>query len=364
MYRFVLLLSAAVLALAPSVLAQAAEPETPVEEEATNRLSTVTITAQKREQSLQDVGISVTAYTGEQLNDANLSDSNDLARLVPGLNIGLPTGAGNQPAIFLRGIGLNDFATNNLGPVGVYVDDLFISSPGAQVMQIFDLARVEVLKGPQGTLYGRNTTGGAIKFVTARPTDALEAGLTGQYAEFGTTKVTGFLSGPVSSVVRGRVAFEKNDSDGYITNRFDGSDAGGTDNLSFRGLLDVDFSASLSGEFGIYGSVVDQPGPRYRSQGALSPLDAATPCDTPAIIANDCVNVLGFQNPDGFYAVDQDTPARLGADSYAAQAKLLWEFDGFSITSITGYQSLDKVFLEDSDSSPANILTVQYGVEF
>ncbi|MBU2143453.1 MAG: TonB-dependent receptor [Alphaproteobacteria bacterium] len=363
MYRFVLLLSAAVLALAPSVLAQAAEPETPVEEEATNRLSTVTITAQKREQSLQDVGISVTAYTGEQLNDANLSDSNDLARLVPGLNIGLPTGAGNQPAIFLRGIGLNDFATNNLGPVGVYVDDLFISSPGAQVMQIFDLARVEVLKGPQGTLYGRNTTGGAIKFVTARPTDALEAGLTGQYAEFGTTKVTGFLSGPVSSVVRGRVAFEKNDSDGYITNRFDGSDAGGTDNLSFRGLLDVDFSASLSGEFGIYGSVVDQPGPRYRSQGALSPLDAATPCDTPAIIANDCVNVLGFQNPDGFYAVDQDTPARLGADSYAAQAKLLWEFDGFSITSITGYQSLDKVFLEDSDSSPANILTVQYGVE-
>ena len=143
MYRFVHLLSAALLALAPSVLAQAQESETPLEEEATNRLSTVTITAQKREQSLQEVGISVTAYTGEQLNDANLSDSNDLARLVPGLNIGLPTGAGNQPAIFLRGIGLNDFATNNLGPVGVYVDDLFISSPGAQVMQVFDLARVD-----------------------------------------------------------------------------------------------------------------------------------------------------------------------------------------------------------------------------
>lgn len=363
MYRSVLLLSAAVFAFAPSVLAQSPDPETPVEEEATNRLGTVTITAQKREQSLQDVGISVTAYTGEQLNDANLSDSNDLARLVPGLNIGLPTGAGNQPAIFLRGIGLNDFATNNLGPVGVYVDDLFISSPGAQVMQVFDLARVEVLKGPQGTLYGRNTTGGAIKFVTARPADTLEAGLTGQYAEYGTTKLTGFLSGPLSSAVRGRVAFEKNDSDGYITNRFDGSDAAGTDNLSFRGLLDVDFSSNSSGEFGVYGSLVDQPGPRYRSQGALSPLDAATPCNTAAIIANDCVNVLGFQNPDSFYAVDQNTPAYLDADSYAAQAKLIWDFDGFSITSITGYQSLDKVFLEDSDSSPADILTVQYGVE-
>lgn len=363
MYRSVLLLSVAVFARTPSVLAQAPAPAAAVEEEATNRLGTVTITAQKREQSLQDVGISVTAYTGEQLDDANLSDSNDLARLVPGLNIGLPTGAGNQPAIFLRGIGLNDFATNNLGPVGVYVDDLFISSPGAQVMQVFDLERVEVLKGPQGTLYGRNTTGGAIKFVTARPTETLEAALTGQYAEFGTTKVTGVLSGPVSSAVRGRVAFEKNDADGYMTNRFDGSDAAGTDNLSFRGLLDVDFSANLSGEFGVYGSLVDQPGPRYRSQGALSPLDAATPCDTPAIIANDCANVLGFQNPDSFYAVDQNTPAHLEADSYAAQAKLIWDFDGFSITSLTGYQSLNKVFLEDSDSSPTNILTVQYGVD-
>ncbi|MEQ8559159.1 MAG: TonB-dependent receptor [Henriciella sp.] len=363
MNRSVFLLGAAVLALAPAAMAQDPAADTAERQEDTARLGTVVITAQKREQSLQDVGISVTAYSGEQLDDANLSDSNDLARLVPGLNIGLPTGAGNQPAIFLRGIGLNDFATNNLGPIGVYVDDLFISSPGAQVMQVFDLERVEVLKGPQGTLYGRNTTGGAIKFITARPTETLETGLTAQFAEFGTTKLEGYLSGPLSKAIRGRVAFQKNDSDGYINNAFDGSDAAGTDNLSFRALADVDFASDISGEFGLYGSVVDQPGPRYRSQGVLSPLDATTPCGTGAILANECVNAVGFRNPDGFYTVDQNTPASLEADNFAAQAKLIWNIGEVSITSITGYQSLDKTFLEDSDSSPANILTVQYGVE-
>ncbi len=363
MNRSILLLGAAVWALAPAMIAQEAAAPPAEQEDTTHRLAPVTITAQKREQSLQNVGISVTAFTGAQLNDANLSDSNDLARLVPGLNIGLPTGAGNQPAIFLRGIGLNDFATNNLGPIGVYVDDLFISSPGAQIMQVFDLDRVEVLKGPQGTLYGRNTTGGAIKFVTARPADTFEAGLTGQYAEFGTMQVKGFLSGPLADAVRGRMAFEKNDSDGYITNAFDRSDAAGTDNLSVRGLVDIDISPEIIGQFGLYGSRIDQPGPRYRSQGVLSPTDASTPCDTGAILANDCVNVVGFQNPDDFYTVNQNTATSLEADSYAAQAKLTWELDGFSVTSITGYQSLDKTFLEDSDSSPANILTVQYGVE-
>ncbi len=360
MIKSVCMAGCALLVLAPVAASQEIATQA---EDTEKRLQPVTITAQKREQSLQDVGISVTAYTGEQLADATLSDSNDLARLVPGLNIGLPTGAGNQPAIFLRGIGLNDFATNNLGPIGVYVDDLFISSPGAQVMQVFDLERVEVLKGPQGTLYGRNTTGGAIKFIAARPTEALQAGLTGQYGEYGTSKLSGFLSGPLASTARGRVAFEKNDSDGYITNQYTGADAAGTDNFSLRGLLDVDLTPDLSAQFGLYGSSVDQPGPRYRSQGVLSPLDAATPCDTRAILGNQCVNVLGFANPDGFYDVDQDTVAHLEADSYAAQAKLIWQFDGFSLTSITGYQSLEKTFLEDSDSSPLNILTVEYNVD-
>jgi len=200
-------------------------------------LEEIVVTAERRAENLQTVGIAVSAFSGEQIADLRLASSNELATLVPNLDIAEPFGAGNQPAIFIRGIGLADFATNNSGPVGVYIDDLYISSPSAQVFQPYDLERVEVLRGPQGTLYGRNTTGGAIKYISAEPSREPYAGFRGQFAEYNETYLEGVVSGPINDAVRGRIAVVKQDSDGYMFNTVDRTDRTGSDTLSFRGIL-------------------------------------------------------------------------------------------------------------------------------
>lgn len=320
----------------------------------------IVVTAQKRAQSLNDVGISISAFSGDELQATNLVDSNDLGRIVPGLNIGLPAGEGNQPAIYLRGIGLNDFASLNLGPVGVYVDDLFVSSASAQAVPLFDMERVEILKGPQGTLYGRNTTGGALKFISARPTDYVEGGVNLKHGNYETTKLEGYLSGPLTDWARVRAAFITNDSEGYITNLSTGEPDNGTDNYAFRFLLDLDIGENVTAELSYQGGEVDQPGARYRSQGLFEPADGVTPCSTSDVIANNCVNFFGFRNPDAFYEVDQDLTTRLDVSTDFFQSKVNWELGDVTVTSITGYQELKKFYSEDADASPLNYLHTTY----
>ena len=115
--------------------------------------------------------ISIQAFGQKDIQALGIKSSLDLGAVTPNVDIALVAGPGNQPIITIRGIGLNDYDTNNAGPNGIYVDDVYLSSPSSQTFQTFDLARIEVLKGPQGTLYGRNTSGGAINFITNKPTD-------------------------------------------------------------------------------------------------------------------------------------------------------------------------------------------------
>jgi iron complex outermembrane receptor protein len=122
----------------------------------------VIVTATRREQALQDVPVTVSAITSATLDRAGIVETSDLAAQVPNLIIASPYGR-TQPNFILRGISVgNEFNSNNASPIGFYVDENYISARFAQGMQLFDLERVEVVKGPQGTLYGRNTTGGAI----------------------------------------------------------------------------------------------------------------------------------------------------------------------------------------------------------
>ncbi|MEO0998806.1 MAG: TonB-dependent receptor plug domain-containing protein, partial [Pseudomonadota bacterium] len=113
-------------------------------------LEEILVTAQKREQSAQDVSVSVTAFDGESLRELNLTNSVDIAGQTPGLNIGTPVGEGNNPSITLRGVGLNDFNDNNEGPIAIYRDEVYQAAMPGLTFQLFDLQRVEVLRGPQG----------------------------------------------------------------------------------------------------------------------------------------------------------------------------------------------------------------------
>src|SRR5258708_18763586 len=152
---------------APGVRAAEAKAAPP----SVTQVETLVVTAQRRSENIQDVPISIQAFDAKDIQALGIKSSVDLGAVTPNVDIALVAGPGNQPIITIRGIGLNDYDTNNAGPNGIYVDDVYLSSPASQSFATFDLDRIEVLKGPQGTLYGRNTSGGGRKLVTAPPHD-------------------------------------------------------------------------------------------------------------------------------------------------------------------------------------------------
>lgn len=169
-------------------------------------LEEVVVTAQRRSESINDVPIAITAMSGDAMAAVGIIDTRDLGSVVPGFTAA--DSGYNTPVYTLRGIGFNDTTYTATSTVGVYVDEVSlpysIMTKGANL----DLERVEILKGPQGTLYGRNTTGGAINYIARKPTDTLEYGLNASYSSFQTTDVELYLSGPFGDTLKGRIALK------------------------------------------------------------------------------------------------------------------------------------------------------------
>ncbi|MGH7805761.1 MAG: TonB-dependent receptor [Candidatus Binatia bacterium] len=165
----------------------------------------IVVTAQKRTQFLGDVPIAISAFSGEDLTKLGVVDTRDLGRIIPGFSYA--ESGYSVPIYTLRGVGFNEASQTASATVGLYVDEQNLPFPVMSKGAMLDLERVEVLKGPQGTLYGRNTTGGAINYIARKPTDEFEAGITASLGRFLTTDVEGFVSGPiVTDVLRGRLA--------------------------------------------------------------------------------------------------------------------------------------------------------------
>ena len=158
-------------------------------------LEEVTVTAQKREQSANDVGISITALSGDLLNDLGVQTVNDLTEFVPNLSI-LNQFGGDQAVFDIRGVALFSYDTGNSAPVATYVDGVVLPYPVMTQGQLFDIERVEILRGPQGTLFGKNTTGGAVSFITNGAGDSFEAAVTGEIGNYEYTRIEGFVGGP------------------------------------------------------------------------------------------------------------------------------------------------------------------------
>ena len=175
----------------------------------------VVVTAQKREQSLMDAAIDVTAFSGEQLTEAGIDDVFGIAKAIPGLTI---QNTGSNPQLFMRGVGTRISGTGLDSGVAVYVDDRFVTRQSGQVFDIYDVERVEVLKGPQGVLFGRNATGGAIRIITKEVSDELEGELSVGFGSDSFQVAKGVVNVPltdnfgirVSAQTRERDAFKKN----------------------------------------------------------------------------------------------------------------------------------------------------------
>lgn len=197
------------------------ENDTPTDQ--TIALEEVIVTARRQSENLQTVPLAVSAFNADDLFARQILDLGQLQSHVP--NLSLHAGDAANAVIYLRGVGQIDSISFNDPGVGVYVDDIYMGRAQGSFLDVMDPARIEVLRGPQGTLYGRNTIGGAVKFVSARPTNEVEGYVEAAYGNYNQFRAKATLSGPlVEDVLMMKAAVAHNSRDGYTQNLFDGED--------------------------------------------------------------------------------------------------------------------------------------------
>lgn len=200
----------------------------------------IVVTAQKREQGANDVGITLNTFTGAQLKDFGLTAAEDMALLTPGLTVN-ETAATGVPLYTIRGVGYQDYSTAASSTVGLYFDEVAIPYTVMSRGLMFDIERVEVLKGPQGDLYGRNTTAGQINFISKKPTAEFQAGVTAGIGSYGVVDIEGFTSGSLSDTVRARLAVRTVQSnEGWQKSATRDDELGEMDTTAIRAMLDFD----------------------------------------------------------------------------------------------------------------------------
>ncbi|MEQ9394000.1 TonB-dependent receptor [Haliea sp.] len=309
-------------------------------------LEEVFVTATKRQQSSQDVGIAISAYTGNQLEQLGFDNAQQVTAMAPGVHTIQPNGEANY-AIAMRGVASSDFTTNVESPVALYVDEVYVSQMSGAGFMLFDMERVEILRGPQGTLFGRNATGGLVHYITRKPTAELDGYLKGTVGDYDQFKVEGAIGGGTETVAA-RLTASYHENDGYITNRLDpGTKLNNADDLAARMQvlfspqenLDILLNARMSEQdirTGFFENVSS-----IRS-GELTP-DELNP-------------VLGYIDNDGdVYAGDYDDPGFNDLETNGFSATLNWRFDDFNLTSISDISNVERVYIEDSDASPVSV---------
>jgi len=346
---------AAATALPQAALAQeeAVPAEEPVEAEEGGE---IVVTAQKREQALSDVSLSVSAVGGEQLAVTNTASIEALQNLVPSVSFGNDF---NFAKLFIRGIGLSSSLPGVDPSVALHVDGAVVSLAQAQLGSMFDLERVEVLRGPQGTLYGRNATGGAVNLITAKPSAQLEgyARLTVGGPDLNLIGEAA-MGGPLndSDSVRARLAVRALKRDGYGVNELTGNDIDDAEQFSARAHLEFlpmdTLSVLLTGE---YHKEDDRSlAIKFREVSFPGVL-------TDAIPANDGLSALGQRtNADGSLASFSTNPRNLRAnfdpindrDQWALTGTIAFDVsDAISLRSQTSYRDFEAIFFHDFDMS-------------
>jgi iron complex outermembrane recepter protein len=215
-----------------------AQEARPADSAAPAQLDEVVVTAQKRAQKVQDVGIDIDAFSGGQLKQLGVDQVTDLARVSPGVNM---TGsyAGQYVSFVIRGVQQQDFQAIAEGPNAVYIDEGYVGIANDAAIGLFDIDNVEVLKGPQGTLFGRNATGGVVNIVTRGPTDTTEGFVDYTYGSYNTQRVEAAIGGPLTSDLSGRIAALYDSNGSWVKNADpNGGALGAAQNWAVRGKLE------------------------------------------------------------------------------------------------------------------------------
>ena len=208
-------------------------------EQSATTLEKVTVTARRREETLQDVPVAVTAFTPETLEKLNIRDLGDLDAQVPNLTIYAARGNNTTVTAYIRGVGQSDPLWGVDPGVGIYMDDVYIARPQGGLLDVFDVGRIEVLRGPQGTLYGKNTVGGAIKYISRDLPTEFEGYVDATIGSYGQTDFKAAIGGSLGECVRMRLAAASLSRNGFGENIDTGVDVSDKDTKAMRLSLGV-----------------------------------------------------------------------------------------------------------------------------
>ncbi|MGH8249876.1 MAG: TonB-dependent receptor [Steroidobacteraceae bacterium] len=315
-------------------------------------LEEIIVTAQKRAQNLQDVPVSMTAFSAEMLDEARVISMADVASLTPNFSF-LDTDDSKYSVARIRGVFGNVLSAGGIDqPTAVYVDEVYLSTSVAQQPDLFDIERIEVLRGPQGTLFGRNTIAGAISIHTAKPTDALTGYVESGYGNYNAMRLKGSVSGPLGERAAGRISALYNDREGYETNRVTGNDVNNRHDWGVRAALRVNPTDRLELNLATDFRKMDQGG-RAMDTGGYN-LDPAAPVGPgPGLLY---LLGLAAADNDGFdrsVAVDFEGVEEL--DAWGASLTADLAFEGAALKSISAFRTHDFFQSYDLDITEADI---------
>lgn len=222
------------------------------------QLDEIVVSAERREESLQDVPIAVTVFTGDMVESLKISDFNDMSFKIPGFSINTFSKSRNNPA--LRGGSSSLASAGSENAVGLFIDDVYYGGPADFELDIFDVDRIEVLRGPQGTLFGRNATGGLINVVTRNPGEELEGKVQVELGNYNLNKLGAYVSGPISENLAASISIMSTHRDGTSFNSVTGNDVDNLNSSTFRGKLVWTPSDDLEVKWGLSHGTVDETG--------------------------------------------------------------------------------------------------------
>jgi len=326
-------------------------------------LEEVIVTAQKREQSLQDVSMSLSAFTGDALEDRVIENLADLQFSVPNL-------VSDSIRIAIRGVGNNAISATAEGGLGYHVNGVYVNRPAIRSSEYFDVERIEVLRGPQGTLYGRNTTAGVINIITNKATDEFEGHFTIGAGNYATQRARGAINIPINDTIQQRFAGSYFVRDGYDTNDFTGRNVDGRDAYELRSSTAFQFGERTRADFIV--NYLKEDSDRANETKGTCTKDPITGCsalsagfETPDVSRSifQTLNLAflgGALMPAGDYFADAFNPPEYRrsnidqdptyeVEQLGISLEINHSFDNYQFTSLTGYYDTQSDIFQDFD---------------
>jgi iron complex outermembrane receptor protein len=352
-----LLLGASLAAMAAPGLAhaQAATPTNAAAAASANEVETLIVTAAKRSQDLQDVPMSVSAFSGANLERQGIVSFDGVARQMPSVQLSSANNNRNT-TILIRGIGSSGTNPGIEPSVGIFLDGVFMPAAGPIQSNIQDIASIEVLRGPQGTLYGRNTPVGAINIVTRDPTATPEAGLTAGAGNFSEYHLSGYVGGAIADNLNGRLSAWVNSHDGYEKNLFDGSRTNDGEQEGVRGRIKWTPTDDITANFIGYYTRLHSHCCTGEPINPTGPLGIATPGFLATMVAAGHP-FTKFSSLD--FTVDDETVGNDVTQIYGVSSQVDFKvLGGHTLTSITAFNEFyDNIKVLSADGLPIDVGT-------